>query len=433
MFIKLRNSITCVCLILSPITGMTIESLDRIATVVNEDVITTNELESRTRDFAIQLNVSTSESEKYNSLKKQVLEKMISNRVQLQLASQLGISIDDIALNRMLEKLAASNDVTLTELISKLKQEGLDYSRFREQTRDELIIKQLQQRVIASKINISDQEIDQFMKKHLAKNAESNEYHIHHILIATPENAKPEDIQKALSKAEMIYEQIKSGADFNEVAIRESSGRMALKGGDLGVRKGDELPEIFVNAIKNIQKNDITKPIQSAGGFHILKLVGSTSHLQIVQQTHARHILIRSGANMTDENAQQQLSQLRERIINGDDFAQLANENSQDPGSKDNGGDLGWANSSKYVEEFKQVMNTLNKNQISEPFRTQFGWHIIQVLDRRDQDATSSSLKTQARQSIQKRKIDEAISLWLRKIRDEAYVEYFDKSLVQSE
>lgn len=417
------------------IPGHTIaaQPLDKIIAIVNDDVITKNELANRVSDYAGQLKLSNSASPEIESLTKQVLERMIRNRIQLQQAAQLGIKIDDIALNRILEQLATSNKVTLDQLKSKLEEENMEFSRFREQTRNELIIKQLQQRVIANKVNVSDQEIKQFIQQNLGQESETAKYKLLHILVATPESATPEDIKDSKNKATQLYSDIQDGKDFKNLAIKHSNGRNALKGGDLGWRKAGELPEDFVTAIKDLEEGDTSSPIRSASGFHILQLAGKSSAQNVVVQTHARHILIRTSASTSDNDAEQLLIKIKNKLKEGEDFAQLASEHSQDPGSKTKGGDLGWADPGGFVTEFEDVMNSLKDGQISEPFRSQFGWHVLQVIGRRDQDKTQATIESQARKSIRKRKIDEELRLWLRRIREEAYVEYIDKKLAQNE
>ena len=400
------------------------QALDKIITVVNDDVITQNELDNRIADFIVQLKLDKNSKEQMLALRKQVLERMISTRIQLQMAKQMGITIDDISLNRMIEKIAQSNNITLAELKNTLKKDGLRFDRFREQTREDLIIKQLQQRMVANKINISDQEIQRFIDNNLEDHNKSEKYKIQHILITIPESATPEDINKAKTKSEQLYKQIKNGANFKTLAIQQSDGRNALNGGDLGWRTGNELPEAFVAAIKNIAKGKTATPIRSASGFHILKLLDSSTIKNMVTQTLARHILIRTSSKLNDDEARKLLNKFKQRIEQGEDFSKLASEHSQDPGSKVKGGNLGWADPGTYVSEFEEVMGNLKNNAISEPFRSQFGWHILQVLDRREQDKTDANLKSQASAAIQKRKYDEELRLWTRRIRDEAYVEY---------
>lgn len=412
------------CLVLFARTAMAEQALDKIIVVVNDDVITQSELDNRVADFIAQLKLDKSSSAEIQALTRQVLERMIGTRIQLQMAKQMGITIDDISLNRVIEQIAQSNELTLDKLKATLSKDGIDFARFREQTREELIIKELQQRMVASKINISEQEIQRFIDNSLSKNNKNEKYLIQHILIGTPESASPEDISKAKEKADKVYANIIAGADFKTLAIQQSDGRNALSGGDLGWRASSELPEAFVDAIKNLGKGETSSPIRSASGFHILKLIDSSTSKNVVTQTLARHILIRTSNEVSDENARQILSQLKQRIILGEDFAALAMEHSQDPGSKIKGGDLGWADPGTYVPEFEETMDGLKNNEISEPFRSQFGWHLLQVLDRREQDKTQANLKAQASNAIHKRKYDEELRLWSRRIRDEAYVEY---------
>ncbi|MDH3342757.1 MAG: peptidylprolyl isomerase [Gammaproteobacteria bacterium] len=404
------------------------QALDKIIAVVNDDVITQNELDSRIADFIVQLKIDKNSTRQVAALSKQVLERMISSRIQLQMAKQVGITIDDISLNRMIETIAQSNNLSLEQLKSTLAKDGIDFARFREQTREDLIIKQLQQRMVANKINISDQEVERFIDNNLMKNTEADKYQIQHILITIPESASPEDINKAKQKAINLYDEINSGANFKTLAIQQSDGRNALSGGDLGWRSSNELPEDFVDAIDHLKKGETAKPVQSASGFHILKLINKSSSKKMVTQTKARHILLRTSKDRNDDEARQLLNEIKSRIKNGEDFSKLASEYSQDPGSKVKGGDLGWADPGTYVTEFEEVMDSLKKGAISEPFRSQFGWHILQVVDKRERDKTEANLKSQANQAIHKRKYDEELRLWSRRIRDEAYVEYIGVS-----
>jgi len=403
--------------------------LDSIAVVVNEDVITSNELADKVRYYEKQIRLSSGSVSDMDSLKKQVLERMIRDKVQLQQAAQFGIQIDDISLNRMIDAMAKKNDMSLNQLRATLEQEGIDFGDFRSQTRDELIIQELQKRMVADKVNVTPQEIKQFLDSSMQQDKSGTEFHLFHILIATPEDASPDDIQNAQKKVENIYQQLLQGADFKQLAIRESNGSNALNGGDLGTRKANELPELFLQAIEGLQQGEVSKPIRSASGFHILKLASSSSNVEMVTQTHARHILIRTSADTDDDKARESLQDIKKRIEQGEDFADLANEYSEDPGSKIKGGDLGWANPGTFVPAFERVMASLTDGEISDPFKSQFGWHIMQVLERRELDMAKTVMEAKAMQAIRTRKIDEELRLWLRKIRDEAYVEYVDASL----
>jgi peptidyl-prolyl cis-trans isomerase SurA len=307
-----------------------------------------------------------------------------------------------------------------------IEAEGINYARFREQTRDELIIKQLQQRVVASKISVSDQEVQQYIEQNEKLDSSRITYNLRHILIATPESASPEDLEQAKMKADSIYNEIQNGAEFEDLAIKESSGRNALQGGDLGERKANELPELFVIAVENLNPGETSEPVRSASGFHLLQLVSSSNDQLLVKQTHARHILIRTSSEVSDEQARQTLLDLKQKIENGKSFIELASEFSEDPGSKIKGGDLGWAGPGDFVPAFENVADNLPIGQVSEPFKSPFGWHILEVLERRDHDQSKTNKENQARDAIQKRKIDEELRLWLRRIRDEAYVEFIE-------
>jgi len=412
---------------ITSLSHATLKPLDHIVVVVNDDVITNTMLNNRIKDFKKQLELSQLSRIEPETLKKQVLERMIRDIIQIQQAKQFGLTVDDLMLNRMLEQLAISNDMSLETFRDTIETEGLDYTRFREQTRDELIIKQLQQRIVASKISVSDQEVQQYIEQNESLDSSKISYHLRHILISTPEAATPDDIKKAKLDAESVYKKIAAGSKFEDMAIKYSTGRNALKGGDLGERKANELPQLFVNAVKNLSPGETSQPAKSASGFHLLQLVSSSNDQLMVNQTHARHILIRTSSEVSEEQARTTLLDLKQKIESGKKFAELASEYSEDPGSKTQGGDLGWAGPGDLVPTFENVANSLPIGQLSEPFKSPFGWHILEVLERRDHDQAKTNKENQARSAIQKRKVDEELRLWLRRIRDEAYVEHIDQ------
>ncbi len=401
------------------------KKLDSIVAIVDEDVITQIEFDQNTRSIMLQLRTPVTSEEDMAALKKQVLEKMIRDKIQLQLAAKLGIQIDDIQLNKMLEKIAAANTISLDVLRKTLESDGINFSQFREQTREQLIIKQLQQRVVANKVKVSEQEIDQYIEKNTKLSKSNIKYHLRHILISTPETATPEQVQQAKVKAEELAQRIADGSNFEQIAVKESAGRNALKGGDLGWRTTSELPELFVKALTRLHNGDVTPPLRSASGFHLLQLVESTQQSNTVVQTLSRHILIRDGSELTTD-PEAFLNDIRQRIEQGEDFATLAEKYSDDPGSKIKGGELGWADPGTFVPEFESTMQTLADKEISRPFKSKFGWHIMQVLGRREAEASHDTLAAKAKLEIRKRKIDEELTLWLRKIRDEAFIEYVD-------
>ena len=405
-----------------------LKPLDEIVVIVNNDVITRTMLQDRISDLRKQLDLEQNAKIDPKALRNQVLERMIRDQIQLQQARQFGIVIDDLVLNRMLEKLAKNNNMTLESFRDTLKAEGLNYSRFREQTRNEIIINQLQQRLVASKINVSEQEIAQHIKQSESSDSSAIRYHLRHILIAIPEAASATDIANAKQKAEATYKQIMAGEKFQDLALKVSNGRNALQGGDLGERNASELPQLFIDAIKTLKPGETSQPVKSASGFHLLQLIKSTNDQIIIKQTHTRHILIRTSSEVSDELARQKLLDIKQKIADGVSFAELASQYSEDPGSKTKGGDLGWVGPGDFVTEFENVANSLAIGQLSEPFKSPFGWHLLEVLDQRDQDKTNANKKGQARNAIEKRKIDEELGIWLRRIRDEAYVEFIEEA-----
>ncbi|VAW62586.1 Periplasmic chaperone and peptidyl-prolyl cis-trans isomerase of outer membrane proteins SurA [hydrothermal vent metagenome] len=402
-----------------------IEEIDSVAIVVNDNIISTQEIKHRLNEIKRQIQLQNKALPPENLLRKQVIERMIIDNIQMQLAKSQGIRVDDLSLNKALEGIAKNNRTTLNKMRKILQSKGISFENFREQTRKDLTIRQLQQRIIYSRVKVSQQEINIFLEQQKQSGESANDkYHLEHILIATPEAASPEEVAKAQFKAELVTTELDDGKAFNDMALKYSNGRNALKGGDLGWRTAAELPSLFLNAARSLKVGKHTKPLRSAGGFHILKLVDKKTQQHIVNQTHARHILIKADEITTNEQARIKLSKVKKRLDKGEDFAKLAAEFSQDPGSKNNGGDLGWATEGTFVPRFTEVMNTLKDGQTSEPFRSQFGWHIIQVLERRKQDETNQRIQQKAERAIQNRKADEELQLWMRRIRDEAYVEY---------
>jgi len=406
-------------------TLFAIEEIDSVAIIVNDSIISKHEINSRLTNFKRQVKLQGKKLPPDDLLKKQVIERMIVDSIQLQLAKQQGIVIDDLSLNKALENIAKSNRTTLEKMHQMLEAKGINYKSFREQTRRDLVIRQVQQRMIYTNVKVSQQEIDIFLEQQKQSGETADDkYHLAHILIATPEAASPEDVSNALNKAKKVISLLDGDESFSDLALRFSDGRHALKGGDLGLLSAAQLPSLFLDAARRLKINQVTQPLRSAGGFHILKLLDKKTQKHMVKQTHARHILIKADEITSNEDARLKLVDVKKQLDNGGDFVKLAEKFSQDPGSKNNGGDLGWAAEGTFVPRFTQVMNSLQNGQISEPFKSQFGWHIIQVLERRDLDETEQRIRQKAERAIQNRKADEELQLWLRRIRDEAYVEY---------
>lgn len=399
--------------------------LDRIVAVINDDVIMQSELEERINSVLKQMAQQGAERPPRDVLVRQVLESMIMIKLQTQFAERTGIKVDDETLNQTINRIAAENNLSLSRFRDILERDGVNYESFREDIRNEITIAQLKRRQVDNRVTVTDREIDNFLANEEVQGGTENEYHLSHILISTPEGATKEEKEQARLVAEKVVSDIKSGASFEELARNVSDGQQAATGGDLGWRKESEIPTLFSEKISSMKEGDVSDIIESPSGFHIIKLAGlRSSDKHIVTQTHARHILIRPNELVSEEDAQTRLDQLALRIKGGDNFAELARSHSDDPGSAVNGGDLGWINPGDMVPEFEEEMNQLKAGEISKPFKTQFGWHIVQVLDRREQDNTEQLKRARAREIILQRKIEEAQQNWLRSLRDEAYVEY---------
>jgi peptidyl-prolyl cis-trans isomerase SurA len=401
-----------------------LEPVDKIVAVVNDDVITGTELDTRLHSIKEQLKNQSSPIPPDAVLKKQVLDRMILASLQLQLADQNGIRVDDETLNRTIERIAGDNKLSLTEFRSVLEKEGYDFATFREDIRREILISRVQQRQVTDRIMVTEQEIDNFLATQRAQGNTGAEYHLAHILIAVPDASSSERIQAARQRAEDVLKKLRAGANFQETAIAVSDGQQALQGGDLGWRKAGELPTLFVDTVTHMKTGDVSDLIRSPSGFHIIKLLEQRNEERhIVTQTHARHILIRTDELTSDDAAQARLKDIRQRVQGGADFAALANQYSDDAATANNGGDLGWVNPGEMVPAFQAQMDKLATGEISEPFKTGFGWHIVQVLDRRRHDDTDAFIRSQAREAIHQRKTEEELQSWLARLRDDAYIE----------
>jgi len=401
-----------------------VEELNAIVAVVNDDVIVNSELQREIAAILPELRAKGTPIPSDAVLKKQVLERIISKRLQAQRAKQLGITVDDATLTQTMANIASRNKLTLEELRATLESGGMRFEDFREDTRAQMIDAQLQRQEVLNTITVTDPEIDRFLEKESGRLAERSEVRLQHILIAFPEGASAEQIKKAQAKAAGLVRELRAGADFAKLAIANSDGQQALEGGDLGWFKIGEVPTLAAEVARTLAKGEVSDPLRSQGGFHIIKVSDIKGpETEAVTQTHARHILVRTSEVVSDEDAKTRLSQLRLRILGGDDFAALARSHSDDTGSALKGGDLGWINPGDTVPDFEQAMNALSPKEISQPFKSSFGWHIVQVLERRQADTNAEVLRQKAKEAIRQRKAREATELWLRRLRDEAYVE----------
>ncbi|MCP5153672.1 MAG: peptidylprolyl isomerase [Ectothiorhodospiraceae bacterium] len=399
--------------------------IDRIVAVVNGDVIVWSELAARVRAVRAQLAQSGTAVPSDADLVRQVLERLIMDRLQLQLAETNGIRVDDETLNRAVASIAERNRLSLREFREVLERDGYDFGKFREEIRNELLIGQVRQRFVNNRVTVSQRDIDNFLAMVDKQGRSDTEYRLAHILVALPEAASPEAIAEARTKAERILADIDAGADFARTAVATSDGQQALQGGDLGWRRPTELPTFLGEVVPTLKPGEVSRLIRSPSGFHIVKLIdqrGSERH--VVTRTRASHILIRPNEAVSAEEARIRLEQIRERVVNGEPFADLARAHSDDAGSAANGGELGWVSPGDLLPDFQKVMDALPPGQVSQPFQTQFGWHIVQVNERKDFDDTEQARRSAATQAIRDRKIEEELQNWLRQIRDEAFVEY---------
>ncbi len=402
--------------------------LDKIVAVVNDDVVLASDVAEMSQRVIQQILQRGGTVPPENVLEKQVLERIILQRIQLQLADRIGIRVGDDILNNAMKQIAANNKMTLREFRNALDNDGIDYQDFRNSIRDEMIISRLRKRLVEDKVVVSDREVDNYLATQAVKGAFQSSYHLAHILVSVPEAASPEQLQQAKEKLEKIQSLLKAGTDFTEVAAGYSDGQNALDGGDLGWRKEGELPSLFAEVVPKLKVGQISEPLRSASGYHLVKLLDKRNEEQhLVKQTLASHILIKTNALTSDEQAKEKLERLRERIINGEDFAELARASSDDTGSAVDGGSLGWVTPGTMVPEFEEKMNALEPGEVSEVFKSRFGWHIIKVFDRREQNMAEEYKRSKARQAIRQRKIAENLESWLRQLRDEAYVEYRDR------
>lgn len=399
--------------------------LDRIVAVVNDEVITALELKAEMGLIKKQLSQQNTRLPSDAVLEKQLLDRMILRRIQLQMAKRASIRVDDDMLNRTLENIAAQNRMNLSQFRSALQNEGINFESFRENMRDEITVNRLQQRQVRSRIVVTQQEIDNFINNQKLRGGKDKEYHLGHILISVPEAASAQEIKSARAKAEKIVQDLRAGADFTQTAISLSDGQQALEGGDLGWRRADALPSLFADWVLQQDVNNVSEALRSPSGFHIIKMldIRDNQPQHVVTQTHARHILIKPFDEADSDDARARLEKIRERIIAGEDFAALAKAHSDDPGSGAEGGELGWVNPGEMVPSFEQGMNALAVDELSEPVRSRFGWHVIQVLERRNQDVTEQVQNKNASDAIRERKLDPAMQAWVRRIRDEAFVQ----------
>ncbi|GED43465.1 molecular chaperone SurA [Cobetia marina] len=398
------------------------ELLDRVVAVVNKDAIMQSDMERRVSQASQQLQSRGINLPPRNVLERQVLDRMVNEQIQLQMAEQANLSIDDTQLNATLRGIAKDNGLSLEAFADKLEQDGMSLADVRDQVRRELLVQQIQQRRVASKVRISDREIDRYLNQQDV--GSDIQYHLAHLLVALPQEPTPAQVKAARERANGLRQQIADGTDFAQVAAAESAGSQALSGGDLGWRAGGELPSVFADVVPDMQAGEVSQPLRSASGYHLVKLIEKRgAGKSLISQTQARHILIQPNPNMSDQQALERAESIRRRVLGGEDFAALAQEFSDDKGSSLKGGELGWVSPGQTVSSFETAMNALKVGEVSQPIKTRFGYHIIEVENRRQQDVTNSSQRDKVRKTLFQRKLNDELEAWQQQIRAEAYVD----------
>jgi peptidyl-prolyl cis-trans isomerase SurA len=402
------------------------ELLDRVVAIVNDGVVLNSDLDAQVDAVTGRLREQKLELPPQNVLRQQVLERLVLQEIQLQRANHAGVKVSDEQLNQALQDVAKRNNLTLSQLPDALAQQGIDYTSYREDLRREITLSLLRQRDVLQRISVTPREIDQYLDKQAKTPSERNEYNVSHILIAVGQEATPAQIDAATKRAQDVYQRARSGEDFAKLAIAYSNSQTALDGGALGWRKGSELPTFLTDIITRLKPGEVAEPLRTPTGFHIIRLneVRGGSDKAVEDQIHVRHILLKTNALADDATVRGKLEAIRDRVLKGEDFAVIAQTVSEDPGSATEGGDLGWAGPGTFAPEFEQAVAGLKDNDISEPFHTQFGWHIVQMLGHRRYDNTDELKRRQAIEAIRASKADEETELWLRQMRDEAFVEY---------
>lgn len=399
--------------------------LDGIAAIVNDGVVLKSELALQAALIQQRLMAENTQLPPPDVLAGQVLERLVIMRLQLQRADRLGVEITDEGLNMALADVARRNNVSLTQLPELLAEDGVDYTGYRSEMREQLVIEQLRQRDVMSRIVVTPRELEDYLDRQEGKAHINQDFRLSHILVSVSATATPEEVDEGLAQALEIYERLQAGGDFAELAVSYSDGQSALEGGTIGWRSGDQLPTLFADIVPGMQAGQFSEPVRSASGYHLIKLDEVRGGEIIIEdQTHLRHVLIVPNEVLDDENARQRLIMIREQIIEGDDFEAIATVVSEDPGSAANGGDLGWNGPDSFVPEFQAVVKSLEIGELSEPFRSPFGWHIAEVLGRRQHDTTEDVQRQQALMALRMSKLEEETELWVRRLRDEAFVEY---------
>ena len=398
--------------------------VDRIVAVVNDEVITQNDLNERVNLVIRQLQRQGGQIPPSDQLSRQILERMVNDMVQLQLAKENGVKVDDATLDKTIDRIAQENNLAMNDFRAALDRDGVKFPRFREDIRNEILLARLREREVENGIVVTDAEVDTELARESKEASSESEFRLSHILVMVPQQATPDQIEQRRKRAVLALSELRRGSNFAQVAATYSDAPDALQGGALGWRSSGRLPQLFLETVEKLQPGDVSDIIRSPNGFHIVKLLEKRGKAAAggVQQTHVRHILVRAREGLSEAEARERLRKLRAQIESGADFAEVAKNNSEDS-SASKGGDLGWVAPGDTVPEFERVMNSLKDGEVSEPIQTPFGWHLVQVMGRRSDEMSPDRKRIAARQAIRARKADEAYQDWLRQARDRAFVE----------
>jgi peptidyl-prolyl cis-trans isomerase SurA len=400
--------------------------LDRVAAVVNDGIVLRSDVEDQLQLVSQRIQQAGQQLPPRNVLRQQVLERLVLQELQMQRADRLGIRVTDEAVNQTLADVAGRNNIKFSDLPAALESQGIDYRDYRDEVRREMTMQALRQRDVLARVYVSPREVDQCIAKRKASPNADNEFNLAHILVAIPSTADERQVAERTSRAQAIYERAKQNEDFGQLAITYSDSGTALEGGALGWRKASQLPSFVADIIPGMQAGEVTEPIRTPSGLHIFKVleVRGGQAPALVSQVHARHILMKPNEVEDDETVRQKLTQIRNRVLAGESFEAIASVTSEDAGSAAQGGDLGWAGRGTFVPEFEQQIDALEENEISQPFKSPFGWHIVQLLGRRTYDASGDLTRNRCVAQLREARADEETEIWLRRLRDEAFVEY---------
>ncbi|KTD19942.1 peptidylprolyl isomerase [Legionella londiniensis] len=408
-----------------------VQPLDKVVAIVNDNVITSTELETQVHNIRQQLSARNAPLPPEDVFRKQVLQHLIDVELQLQLAKSNNMTIDAAELDETIAKIAKNNHITVTQLREEISKQGLTWPNFRENIRKEMLMSRVQQKAVGQEIVISAQQIEDYLKTMRNNDRKQQTYHLQNIVIPLPEEPTPEQLKKAKNKALILLRKIRNGEDFTRLAIAESSGEYALEGGDLGERHLAEMPEVFADKVISMKIGEVAGPIRTGNGFQLIKLVakGGNEHQHEVVKSHVRHILVKQDASMTAAEAKKHIDNLYQQLKSGKDFALMAKQYSVDAASAVKGGDLGWVTPEELVPQFAEAMNALPLNTVSKPVKSVFGWHLIEVLERKKTDDSEAYQRQKIKQLLQQRKFTESVQNWLQHLRATAYVKVLDKDL----